>query len=85
MNDTCQTTAHSGDSLFSEMEDSGCQSADVPLARNALTGGRIVPRPRIFRGGHRIFPVFSPDVRAFSAPEPTRVGACPCGTVSFPA
>ena len=83
MNDTCQTTVHSGDSLFSDMEDSGCQSADVPLERRSPAG--IVFRPRDLCGGSFFFPVILPRMRAFFVPEPIFFGACRCGMVNFPA
>ncbi len=85
MNDTCQTTTHSGDSLFSDMEDSGCQSADVPLAGNAEAGSVMPFRSRAFCGGSFHFSVNPPRVGAPVEPEPTTVGACRCGMVNFPA
>ena len=85
MNDTCQTTVHSGDSFFSDMEDSGCQSADVPLARHTGAGRFIVSRPRMFGGDSFSFPVILPDLRALFVPEPMSFGACRCGMVTLPA
>ena len=85
MNDTCQTTAHSGDSLFSDMEDSGCQSADVPLAGNAEAGSVMSFRPHAFCGGSLHFSVNPPRVGALVEPELMIVGACRCGMVNFPA
>ena len=85
MNDTCQTTVHSGDSLFSDMEDSGCQSADVPLARNSGAGRFIAFRFRTFCGDSFYFPVIPPRMRALFVPEPISFGACRCGMVTFPA
>ena len=85
MNDTCQTTVHSGDSLFSDMEDSGCQSADVPLERNETAGGFIVSHLRRFCGDSFVFPVITPGFRAFFVPEPKLFGACLFGTAAFPA
>ena len=85
MNDTCQTTVHSGDSLFSDMEDSGCQSADVTLERDVKAGRIIVSHLRSFCEDSFAFPVILPDMRAFFVPEPDSFGACRCGTVIFPA
>lgn len=84
MNDTCQTTAHNGDSLFSDMEESGCQPSDVPLGRTAKAGKFILSGRRV-SCGRLVFPVFSPDMRAFPVPEPASAGACRCGMVFFPA
>ena len=85
MNDTCQTTVHSSDSLFSDMEDAGCQSADVPLARNLTAGGSVVSLCRAFCGNTFAFPVFLPDMRAFPVPESYCFDACRCGMVKVPA
>ena len=85
MNDTCQTTAHCGDSLFSDMEESGCQPSDVPLGRRKKAGNFIVFRRRSACGGSPIFPPSSPDTRAFPVPEPVFAGTCRCGMVFFPA
>ena len=86
MNDTCRTTAHSGDSLLSDMEDAGCQSSDVPLAGSIVGAGKfILSRSRAFRGPLSVFPIFSPDMRAFPVPEPASADACRCGMVFFPA
>ena len=84
MNDTCQTTAHNGDSLLSDKEESGCQPSDVPLEGNVTADTFILSGRRIF-GGELVFPVFLPDMRAFPVPEPAPVGACRCGMAFFPA
>ncbi len=84
MNDTCQTTTHNGDSLFSDMEESGCQSSDVPLGSFAKAGTFILSGLRV-SCGCLVSPVFSPDIRAFPVPEPASADACRCGMVFFPA
>ena len=84
MNDTCQSTAHNGDSLLSDMEEAGCQPSDVPLGSFAKSGKFILSGRRASCAG-LVFPVFSPDMRAFPVPEPTVVGTCRCGMAFIPA
>lgn len=85
MNDTCQTTASNGDSFFSEVEDSGCQPSDVPLARNATPGSGIVLWLRAFCGSpSQVFRISARCTGPFRAGADS-VGACPCGMVLFPA
>ena len=78
MNDTCSTTVHSCDSGFSEKEDSGCQSSDVPLVAIPEKDPFIIFRCRMFCGKLSHVPVtsaryaglFSCRSRSFSAPVP---------------
>ena len=59
MNDTCSTTLYSCDSEFSEKQDSGCQSSDVPLVTPLEKDPFIMFRCRMFCGKLSRVPVTS--------------------------